>query len=50
MVLPLLVSLEPRRSVLQVREEDSLGAVDEEEWGEARGSAWCRPQAPNDRG
>ena len=50
MVLPLLVSLEPLRSVLQVRGEDSLGAVDKEEWGEARGSARGHSQTPANRG
>ena len=50
LVLLLFVCLEPWRPVLQVSGEDGLGAIDEEERGNARGSAWGRPQAPNNRG
>ena len=39
LVLLLLVSFEPLGPVLQVSEEDGLGAIDKEEWAEARGSA-----------
>ena len=50
LVLLLLVGLEPWRPVLQIRGEGGLGAIDEEEWGKAYGSAWGRPQAPDNRG
>ena len=50
LVLLLLVGFEPRGPILHVSGEDSLGAIDEEERGKARGSAWGRPQAPNNRG
>ena len=50
LVLLFLVGLEPRRPVFQVCGEHGLGAINEEERGEARGSAWGRPQALDDRG
>ena len=46
----LLICLEPRRSVLQVSGEDSLGTIDQEERRKACGSARGCPQAPDDRG
>jgi hypothetical protein len=45
LVLPLLVCLDPRGSVVQVRGEHGFRAVDQEEWSETRGPAWGVPEA-----
>jgi hypothetical protein len=45
----LVVAPDSRRFVFQVRGEDSLRAIDQEERGESRGPARGGPEAPDDR-
>ena len=44
------VRLDPRRSIIEVSWEDSLGTIDHEEWRVAGGLAWGHSQALEHRG
>ena len=46
----LIVCPDPRRPIVEVGREDSLGAIDHEEWRVAGGPAGGRPQALEHRG
>jgi hypothetical protein len=45
----LVVALDPRRPIFQVRGEDGLRAIDQEKWDESRGPARGGSEAPHDR-